>query len=641
MPKMSYDGSRLGQRLLSPLLAFTMTFTLSLISPTSIAPVQAESTESPNQPAATVITVDTSEDLDPTSLNKTCTFAQGAIFFPASDGKCTLRRAINEAAARPQADRPIEIRFNLSNSDANKDLEVAGTWTLPITKAFPRLKTDSIVNKNGQVTIDGNSQPGGRTDGPKIIINTNDNSLEVESEKNIIRNLSFKGGGVIFLKEDGNLVEKIWMGLNDDGNSLFLEDSSFGTRPAGGGVFISSDGNTVQDNVISGALAKAVDIQSNKKNNIVQRNFIGTRADGTVPTVPTAAQCLRNFNYDPQNWYGGWGINISGSNNKVLDNRIAGLHTLQSANDTPPMAIEIFGANHTVEGNIIGVDSAGKKVGVCGQGIKVSGSGTQILDNVITGSRIGFEDIIPTAILASDTSPLFGQITVRGNYVEDGPGGIYEMGPGLPKSLQEFEPAKITNITGKNVSGTAGNGSPCAGCIIDFYSDDLDNIGEAFTYLGQEAADSNGNFTFAMTQTLPSGAGIRTSSTSASAGVIGSYGAGTTTKFSKLYYPLSSVEISGPLTGTAGITYTFTITVSQFGPESLDYSVKATDVTTLTASSKNHVVSISYNWQSAGSKSIEVNVTNDLSAVLDTHKITISGSSSGSSGKVYLPLVAR
>ncbi len=41
----------------------------------------------------------------------------------------------------------------------------------------------------------------------------NDFSLEVESTDNVIRNLSIKGGGVIFLKENGNLVEKIWMGL--------------------------------------------------------------------------------------------------------------------------------------------------------------------------------------------------------------------------------------------------------------------------------------------------------------------------------------------------------------------------------------------------------------------------------------------
>ena len=61
---------------------------------------------------------------------------------------------------RPQSDRPIAIRFNLANGDPNQDLEVSGTWTLPVAQALPVLKTDTIVNKNGQVTIDGD--PAGR-----------------------------------------------------------------------------------------------------------------------------------------------------------------------------------------------------------------------------------------------------------------------------------------------------------------------------------------------------------------------------------------------------------------------------------------------------------------------------------------------
>ncbi len=172
--------------------------------------MQAVAPATPYEPAATVITVDTSTDLDSGSGARTCTFTSG-VFVAATDG-CTLRRALLEAAARPPGDRPIAIRFNLSNADPNKDLEVSGTWTLPIDDTLPPLKTASILNKTGQVTIDGATQPGGRTDGPKIIVDTNDFSLQVESTDNVIRNLSVKGGGAIFLKEDGNLVEKIWMG---------------------------------------------------------------------------------------------------------------------------------------------------------------------------------------------------------------------------------------------------------------------------------------------------------------------------------------------------------------------------------------------------------------------------------------------
>ncbi len=503
--------------------------------------MQAVAPATPYQPAATVITVDTSTDLDSGSGARTCTFTSG-VFVAATDG-CTLRRALLEAAARPPGDRPIAIRFNLSNADPNKDLEVSGTWTLPIDDTLPPLKTASILNKTGQVTIDGATQPGGRTDGPKIIVDTNDFSLQVESTDNVIRNLSVKGGGAIFLKEDGNLVEKIWMGLNDDGQSIHFRTPGDEKRMAGGGIFITSDDNTVQDNVISGAFAKAIDIGSGDQNNTIQRNLIGARADGTVPAVPAPAQCLRSFAYDPQNWYGGWGIAISGSNNKVLENRIAGLHILQSANDTPPLAIEIFGANHTVQDNVIGVDSAGSAVGVCGQGIKVSGSGTQILDNTIVRSRIGFEDIVPTAILASDTSPSFGQITVRRNIVESGPGRVYAFGPGIPQALQTFAPARITAIDGTSVTGGSGAGSPCPGCLIDLYSDDADDVEEALAHLGQATADGSGQFAITLSQPLAPGTGLRTSSTTAAAGVIGTFGAGTTTKLSALYLPLGQIYL--------------------------------------------------------------------------------------------------
>ncbi len=605
-------------------IAALVVCTTLLFSPVLAAAVQAQAL--PNLPTATVITVNTSEDLNPTSLSQTCTSV--------SDGKCSFRRALRQVAATPLVDRPIEIRFNLPITDTAKDLEVAGTWTLSIDGALPALL-------GGQVTIDGNTQPGGRSNAPKIIINTKDNSLSFESEDNIIRNLSIKGGGVIFLKGERNTVEKIWMGLTDNGQSIHFRTPGDEKRMAGGGIFITGSDNIVQDNVIAGAFAKAVDIGSGFQNNMIQRNLIGTRADGTVPAVATASQCVRSFGYDPQNWYGGWGIAVSGSNNKVLQNRIAGLHILHGANDTPPMAIEIFGANHEIKENTIGVDSAGSKVGVCGQGIKVSGSGTQILDNRVVASRIGFESVVPTAMLANDSSPTFGQITVRRNLIDTGPGGIYNFGPAIPKVLQEFAPGRITQIDGTTVTGSNGFASPCPGCLIDLYADDIDSIAETLLYLGSATADSNGGFTFALTQTLPSNVGIRTSSTTQAANVIGNYGAGTTTKFSKLYKPMSDLVISGPLTGSVGITYTFTVTVSPNGATTpLSYTVKTSDIQTQTLLSEATVLSASYKWISPGAKTINVTVKNELGELTTTHTITLVEEVS-TEKKVYLPVVVK
>jgi hypothetical protein len=506
-------------------------FGFAFLSPTTL---YAQATDEVAAPFATTITVDTSADLDSSSLTKTCTYSNGALAVPAVDG-CTLRRAIIEASLRPATDRPIAINFNLAPGDPGADLEVPGTWTLAVDAAL-LLKTPTVLDRNGSVTIDGATQPGGRTTGPKIIIKTKDVSLEVDSENNVIRNLSFRGGGVIFLKRDNNTVTNVWMGLTDDGQTIAFRTPGDPKRMAGGGIFIlnTSNNNTVTNNHIAGAFARAISIDGGD-NNLVQGNSIGLRADGTVPVVPAPALCLRSLNLDPQNWYGGWGIGLSGSSNQILGNRIAGLHILQTANSTPPMAIEIFGTGHLVKDNIIGVDAAGYRAGVCGQGIKVSGSNTQILNNAIARSRQGFEDDPMTAILASDSSPTFGQITVRGNLVAEGPGKIYAFGPLIPQVLQQFKPAQITSIVGTSVAGGAGAGSPCPNCIIDFYRDNGDPTQEALVYLGSVNANAQGNFSVTLAQPLPAGTGLRLSSTPQSAGIIGTFGAGTTTVFSELY----------------------------------------------------------------------------------------------------------
>jgi len=616
-----------------------------LLTPAATAPTaRADARSARSVPAATTIMVDTSADLDSDSITKTCTFTSG-VYVAAVDG-CTLRRALLEASARPQADRPIDIQFNLPADDPNRDLEVAGTWTLPIADPLPPLSTDTILDINGQVRLDGASQPGGRSDGPPIIIDTTDHSLEVESENNLIRNLSFKGGGVIFLKEDGNTVENIWMGLTDDGQAIAFRDPADPQRMAGGGVNVASNNNTVQDNVISGAFARAINIDGGD-NNLIQGNAIGTRADGTVPAVAEAAQCLRSLSFDATNWYGGWGIALSGSNNQVIQNRIAGLHILQSANDTPPLAIEIFGSGHRIAQNVIGVDSAGANRGVCGQGIKVSGSDTDIVDNILVRSRTGFESAngqaLDTAILASDTSPLFDQITVRRNLVEDGPGQVYQFGPGIPDELARFVPAQITQIDGQTITGTSGENSPCPGCLIDFYLDDSDDVQEAFAHLGSTTADSNGDFTFTLTDTLPSDAGIRTSSTTQAAGVIGSYGAGTTTELSQLFLPLTGVTIDGPTSGTVGESYMFTVTVAPPNATTpIDYTVAATDIVTETLTSDSQVVVATFTWGSSGVKTVEVTAANVLSTATASRQIEIAAAPTPQpADAIFLPLVRK
>ncbi|HFQ94533.1 MAG TPA: hypothetical protein ENK32_11020, partial [Anaerolineae bacterium] len=131
------------------------------------APIRAQT--------GTTIVVDTTEDLADSANydNHTCTYTSGAIYFPAPDGKCTLRRAILEAGVRPDADRPISVEFNIPTSDPNYD-NTLQIWEVQIDESYVwELDRRFITDDGGQVTIDGATQPGGRANGPKIMVNTN------------------------------------------------------------------------------------------------------------------------------------------------------------------------------------------------------------------------------------------------------------------------------------------------------------------------------------------------------------------------------------------------------------------------------------------------------------------------------------
>jgi hypothetical protein len=569
------------------------------------------------EPGAVTITVDTSDDLIPTSLTHTCTYTEGAFFFPAADGKCTLRRALREAGARPDADRPITIAFNLPAGEA-----VDGVWTVELRSTALELKRKNLSVTGGQVILDGDTQPGGRprAEGPKIMIDTNDFSFEIRTENNEIRNLGFQGGGVIFLYEDNNLIEDIWMGLSNDGQQIVFRDSSEpNSRMAGGGIFIRSSDNIVRDNVITGAFAKAVDINSGNQNNLIENNRIGTRADGTVPTPFACTGGLA----DPGSWYGGWGIAISGSNNKVIGNRIAGLDNIRSGNDTPPRAIEVFGNNHEIRDNIIGVDSAGNKVGVCGQGIKVSDTGTDVLGNTIVGSKQDSEDAVKAAILTTGNST---GITVRGNLVEDGPEKIYDFGgTSVPQALRLFNAARITGIDGVNISGGNGANSPCPNCRVDLYRDDADEIDEALEYLGEATADAQGNFTFTLSSPLQPGFGLRTLSTTRSLNVIPGQQSTTTTKNSVLYLPVSVVTVTLPTTGTVGASVPVTLTVAPIAAAaSLTYTIESTGLSNKIGTfSQGGSAVTTLIWGDTGVKTVNVTVQNEFSSAAATKQITL------------------
>lgn len=498
--------------------------------------------------AATTIIVDTTLDFAEVDDdvgrvdNYTCTFSaglNGALYSPAPNNKCTLRRAVLEAGVRPDSDRPITIQFNIPSNDPNYDASLE-IWEVQIDSSFPwEIKRRFISDDGGQVTIDGGTRPSG---GPAIMINTNSenspifgSSLEVRTANNTFRNLGFHGGGQIILYEDNNLVENIWMGLSNNGLQMKLAstDSTQAMRSmARGGIIMpnsASDNNIIRLNRIIGANERAIRVTSTGSGNLIEDNFIGMNADGDVPIVSTI-NCSRSSNYDPSLWYGGRGIQVTGSNNTIQNNRIAGLHVTQATNVTPPIAMEIFGIGNMVKSNTIGIDGNSDKVGTCGQGLLLGGSETIVTENHFYFTRNGFDpgdigDELDSVIITQSFLEQGSRwIRVWNNIIEGGNNDeanfhAYRFSEGVNEDLRKFIPAKITRIEGTTVNGTNGDrllpttvNPLCPNCTVYLYLDDTDDRIESFELLGTALADSNGDWTTTISRPLTAGEGIRTQS---------------------------------------------------------------------------------------------------------------------------------
>lgn len=533
-----------------------------------------------NVSAQTTIVVDWALDEEPTNNNHTCNYTQGGLFFPdttgSGAGKCTLRRALREAGAIADDDfcsgcAPVTIVFtglNGNNGDADDAQFNNGQWVLPVSDAsnvsdfglYPQTITDSggdITLLGPQVDVQGNNEM------PKVMIDSG-KTLEIELNNVTITNMGFFGGMSIHAKEQNITLQNSTWGLSPDGSDVVFGDPDFNIDNLAGnhGILGNNDANNllVQNNIITGAGTHAVEVNSGTTGLQILNNWIGLDVNGTVPPVPANFECrtFTNISPDPSEldedeWFGGSGINIAGTGALIQDNIIAGLQDIRSTNDTPPQALTVFGALHTIENNIIGQGVAGETIGVCGQGIKFStqtdvldpqNNGHLVLNNIIDSSRNGFENTKGAIIWTDTSSPAFrdsGNV-VRGNIVINGPEKYFEMGPMIASAIRLFEPAEVTSVSGTLVTGGShtsnikGDPSPCPNCLIDFYLDDADGHEEALDHLGSTLADNNGDFTFNLPYPLPGGMGIRTTSTAQSNDIIPNTWSGTTSTMSNELY---------------------------------------------------------------------------------------------------------
>lgn len=154
-------------------------------------------------------------------------------------------------------------------------------------------------------------------------------------------------------------------------------------------------------------------------------------------------------------------------------------------------------------------------------------------------------------------------------------------------------------------------------------------------------ADGEGAFTFTLDDPLPSGFGLRTTSTTQSLNVIPGMRSGMTTRNSILYLAVSDLSLTLPPTATVGANVPITITA---GPANatlpMEYTIAATDLapstTTVTANSAGATLT----WTEPGVKTVTVTVSNGLGTVTEgTAEITVAPARTGFT--VYIPEVSR
>lgn len=526
---------------------------LLLSSAVAMAQGAAESGP-PLQPAytfVTTITVNSTTDPD-TSDSRTCL----------THTPCTLRRAVIQARNLPAGQKPALIAFNIPTGDPGYNAS-PGIWKIQFN-GISSIAQASLRQLNGQIIIDGSTQPGGRATGPKIIL-VGEGTGQRDGIKvgetathngNQVLGLGFQNFKThMYLNSSDNTVQGNWFGLNDAGTAPLLRNGNPQDGSGSAGIAFSAgvSGNDVSGNRFLGFDGVAIAVRGN--GNTVAQNYIGMAADGTTPGKQTAASLICT----PDDWLGGGGISVQDQNQTVEGNVIAGLRQQIFEISQQPDAIRVSGTGHTVRNNQIGKTVANAEVGVCGRGIFMSDGprNTLITGNTIINSRLSGISLNGALYDANTLRSNVIKTTAAWPQVDGAPKAedAIQLGSSLADPFELFVPARVTTINGTAVSGTSGSGSPCPSCTIELFLDDTDSIKEALQSLVVVQANADGNWSATIPAALTANQGIRTTSTSNQFNAIPGRSAGTTTGLSDLYRPQAPTPTPppGPTPGSGGL----------------------------------------------------------------------------------------
>jgi hypothetical protein len=433
------------------------------------------------------------------------------------EGNGSLRQALQGAGIVPAASGPVEIEFNIPDTDPNRD-PTTGVFTI---QPIGLNELEALPGVPGGVTVDAYTQPGAS---PNSLTNGDNAKILIEI------NGSLAGAGPSGLSPGGNTIRGFTFtnfleapnpngsntsiggaGIDIESSQNFIEGNFFGTdasgkfaKPNSLGI-VSFDG--AHGNVIGGTTPQARNILSgNSYHNLaigleplpntylVEGNYVGTDATGTQPLGGVEGVELAGINTVIGGTAAGAGNLISGNSS---DNVFL-VQTQGCGNFCVPVEGSL------VQGNYIGTDFTGThRLGVTNNGVYL----IQATDNTIGGTSPAARNIISgnggSGInLAGGTT---GSI-IEGNYIGvdvTGAVGLNNVGSGITLGVSfelngngtvfyQGSPA-VNNLIGGEVSGTANviSGNLADGIAISSSSGVVQNNVFAGNLIGTDSTGVN------------------------------------------------------------------------------------------------------------------------------------------------------
>jgi len=381
------------------------------------------------------------------------------------DGTCTLRDAI--IASNASTGATDTIAFNLPD----------GSLTITPEFALPAITRPVVIDGTTQpgytgtpiVELSGATVSGGATIEHGLVINAGNTTV-----RGLVINRFSKPGdeGIdIGPASSANSIEGNYIGTDVAGTSAL--GNSYGIVVRGSNATVG--GTTAGTrNVVSGNAQAGVRIEGGGTGNVVQGNYIGTKANGTealgnggsgVEIVDGSFNTIGGLTAEARNTISGNGTNVQLVSGTAHDNVVWGNYIGTDANGTVALGgagsgVEVFASAHN---NQIGGSTAQGRNVISGNG----GRGVLILDtgttgNLVDNNYIGL-DATGTAKLANGVYGVqiqgAGANTVRGNAITGNAGGVVIGGAGVTTAGQVIDSnAMGTNASGATVLGQLGAG---------------------------------------------------------------------------------------------------------------------------------------------------------------------------------------